>query len=334
VKVRLLYDSVGSNKTPREFFERLAAGGVEVREFNPPTAPDRILSLNHRDHRKLTLVDGRVAFLGGINISGVYVSRRSGSGSGSGSGTSVASGGSARDPAAPAEEPWRDTQVRVEGPVVGDFQRAFLKQWAVVKKEPAIVDKAYFPQLKPAGNEIVRALEGSPAEKTANPVYLALISAIDNAERTVHITNAYFVPHPELVKALEAAARRGVDVHLILPGHTDSWLAFNAGRSFYEDLLEAGVKIHERNVRLLHAKTATVDGVWSTVGSTNLDWRSLAYNDELNVVVLGPEFARQLDALFAKDVGDSTEITVESWRNRSLQARIQEIAARMTAQAL
>jgi cardiolipin synthase A/B len=332
VKVRLLYDSVGSNKTPREFFERLAAGGVEVREFNPPTAPDRILSLNHRDHRKLTLVDGRVAFLGGINISGVYVSRRSGSGSGSG--TSAASGGSARDPAAPAEEPWRDTQVRVEGPVVGDFQRAFLKQWAVVKKEAAIVDKAYFPQLKPVGNEIVRALEGSPAEKTANPVYLALISAIDNAERTVHITNAYFVPHPELVKALEAAARRGVDVHLILPGHTDSWLAFNAGRSFYEDLLEAGVKIHERNVRLLHAKTATVDGVWSTVGSTNLDWRSLAYNDELNVVVLGPEFARQLDALFAKDVGDSTEITAESWRNRSLQARIQEIAARMTAQAL
>ena len=136
------------------------------------------------------------------------------------------------------------------------------------------------------------------------------------------------------MKALEAAARRGVDVHLILPGHTDSWLAFNAGRSFYEDLLEAGVKIHERNVRLLHAKTATVDGVWSTVGSTNLDWRSLAYNDELNVVVLGTEFARQLDALFAKDVGDSTEITVESWRNRSLQARIQEIAARMTAQAL
>ena len=112
------------------------------------------------------------------------------------------------------------------------------------------------------------------------------------------------------------------------------WLAFNAGRSFYEDLLEAGVKIHERNVRLLHAKTATIDGVWSTVGSTNLDWRSLAYNDELNAVVLGPEFAAQMDALFAKDVSDSTEITREAWRQRPFVSRLREAAARAWALAL
>jgi cardiolipin synthase len=323
-KVRLIYDAFGSNKTPREFFERLAAGGVEVRAFNPAT-PTGLLTLNHRDHRKLTLVDGRVAFLGGINISSVYGTARSGS-----------SGSAARrsdeDDGKPFEErPWRDTQVRIEGPAVDDFQQAFLKQWARVTNQPPISDKAYFPQLKAVGNEIVRALEASAAEKAVNPVYLALVSAIDNADRQIHITNAYFVPHPDLVKALVGAARRGVDVHLILPGRTDSWLAFNAGRSFYEDLLEAGVKIHERKARLLHAKTATIDGVWSTVGSTNLDWRSLAHNDELNAVILGPEFAAQMEALFAKDVADSTEITREAWLNRPFASRIREHAARAWA---
>jgi cardiolipin synthase len=326
VKVRVIYDAVGSNKTPREFFERLAAGGVEVREFNP-TTPDRLLMLNHRDHRKLTLVDGRVAFLGGINISSVYGTVRSGSGSGPRRHD--------EDEGKPfAERPWRDTQVRIEGPVVADFEDAFLNQWARLRKEPVITDKAYTPQLKPVGNDLVRAIAGAPSEQEINPMYVALISAIDNAERSVHITNAYFVPHRDLVKALERAARRGVDVKLVLPGRTDSWLAFNAGRSFYEDLLEDGVKIYERKARLLHAKTATIDGVWSTVGSTNLDWRSLVYNDELNAVVLGPEFAAQMEALFAKDIADSTPITREDWAQRPLQARVREISARFWAMLL
>ena len=324
VKVRLVYDAFGSSKTPREFFERLAAGGVEVHAFNPVT-PDRILMFNHRDHRKLTIVDGHVAFLGGINISSVYGTVRYGS-------SVAASRGRDEGEGEPFEKrPWRDTQVRIEGPAVSDLQQAFLKQWAHVTKEPVITDKAYYPQLKAVGNDIVRALEGSPSEKTANPAYLALVSAIDNADREVHITNAYFVPHPDLVAALQSAARRGVDVRLILPGRTDSWLAFNAGRSFYEDLLEAGVKIYERKARLLHAKTAIIDGVWSTVGSTNLDWRSLAYNEELNAVILGPGFAAQMEALFAKDQADSTQITREAWANRSFDSRLREAAARTWA---
>jgi len=331
VKVRLIYDAIGSNKTPREFFERMAAGGVEVREFNP-ASPDRLLLLNQRDHRKLTLVDGHVAFVGGINISGVYLRSRSGSTSGS-SGGSHGAADAKQDPF--DQQPWRDTQVRIEGPVVADLQEAFLKQWARLKNEPVITDKAYYPPLKPAGTELVRAIAGSPSSETGvNAAYVALILAIDNAERSVHITNAYFVPHPELVKALERAARRGVDVKLVLPGRTDSWLAFNAGRSFYEDLLEDGVKIFERKTRLLHSKTATIDGVWSTVGSTNLDWRSLVYNDELNAVIIGPEFARQMETLFGRDLADSTEITHEAWRDRPLQSRIRELAARMTAQGL
>jgi cardiolipin synthase len=132
----------------------------------------------------------------------------------------------------------------------------------------------------------------------ADQLYLALISAIESAETEVCITNAYFVPHPQLVAALAAAARRGVDVQLVLPAHTDSALVYHAGRAHYEPLLEAGVKIYERKERLLHAKSAVIDGVWSAVGSTNLDWRSLAYNDELNAVVLGPDFAMRMKAIF------------------------------------
>lgn len=326
VKVRLIVDSIGSNKTPREFFQRLADGGVDVRRFNPVT-PVGFLALNHRDHRKLTLVDGCVAFLGGINISGVYAKLGAG-----GLSSGASSRGSRESAQAPFDEqPWRDTEVRIEGPVVADLQRGFLKQWARVSDEKGVDGKAYFPELKPAGNHVVRAIDASPSETAINPLYAALVSAIDSADTEVHITNAYFVPHPDLLRALQEAARRGVEVTLILPSRTDSWLAFNAGRSYYEDLLVTGVKIYERKGRLLHAKSATIDRVWATVGSTNLDWRSLVYNDELNAVVLGPEFAAQANALFARDLAESEQITREQWAHRPLQDRLRETSARTWA---
>jgi cardiolipin synthase len=146
--------------------------------------------------------------------------------------------------------------------------------------------------------------------------------------------NPYFVPHEELRRALRDAAKRGVEVTLILPGHSDSWLTYYAGRAYYEDLLEAGVKIYERRNRILHAKSATVDGVWSTVGSSNLDWRSLLYNDEINVVVLGSEFAGQLNEVFRGDVAVSDLITPQAWASRPLDARAKEAAARAWARLL
>ena len=345
LKVRLMYDSVGSNTTPPEFFKEIAASGVEVVEFNPVT-PAKMMTegaaLNHRDHRKLTIVDGRLAFLGGINISGVYGSTDGSSlgsssdayRSGHGMGGSGSLGGSSRGQAGsdpPFEQrPWRDTQVRVEGPVVADLQRAFLKQWERQKKEEVPEDNQLFPELKPQGPQVVRAIAGSPSDsdKGLNAFYMTLISAIECAETEIRITNAYFVPHQELLKALKDAAKRGVDVKLILPSRTDSWLVFHAGRSYYEELLEAGVKIFERKRRLLHAKTAVIDGVWSTVGSTNLDWRSLLHNDELNAVILGTEFAAQMNAIFEKDLANSGEITLADWHNRPIQERLKEFSAR------
>ena len=315
VKVRVIYDAVGCIKTPKEFFKRMSDAGVELLEFNP-ILKGGIDELNQRDHRKITIVDGRIAFLGGINISDVY-------------GTS-SGGGRMRDE--PVEKrPWRDLQSSVEGPAVNEIQKVFLAQWARRRNEPPITDRAYYPTQPQAGPHVVRVMAGSPADEGINGIYATMISAIDNAEKEVRIINPYFVPHEDLRRALREAARRGVEVTLILPAHSDSWITYYAGRSYYGELLEAGVKIYERRDRILHAKSATVDGVWTTIGSTNLDWRSLLYNDEINIVVLGPEFAGVMNGVLERDQAHSDAITREAWAKRPLDVRAKEAAAKAAA---
>ena len=322
VQVNLIYDSVGALGTASTYFDRLRAAGVQVLEFNPvnPLATLRPWALGHRDHRKLLIIDGRTAFLGGINISGVY-----------------SSGSSFRRPSSSSDKAdvvpgWRDTDVRISGPVVAEFQKLFMQTWSTQHGKP-LTPRHYFPNLSPQGTEIVRAV-GSTPDDAFSLIYLMLIAAISNSVKYVYLTNAYFVPDPQLVKALVEAAKRGVDVRLILPGNSDSASAFYAGRSHYEDLLEAGVKIYERRGALLHAKTAIVDGVWSCVGSSNLDWRSALDNDEINAVMLGQVFARQMEAAFKEDMATSDEIDRVSWKQRSLLLRMKEWAARLWGRLL
>ena len=174
---------------------------------------------------------------------------------------------------------------------------------------------------------MVRAIGSSP-EEPYSQIYATLLSAIGIAETSVRITNAYFVPDPQLLAALEAAAQRGVDVTLILPSQSDSWLVFHAGRRYYARLLRAGVKIFERRGVILHSKTALIDGVWATVGSTNLDWRSFLHNYELNAVVLGAEFGKQLQSMFDQDLAASEEITLQTWEQRGVDLRVKELFAR------
>lgn len=315
VQVNIIYDSVGSIHTPKEFFDRLRSAGIQTLEFNPIN-PAKVKkpewTLNHRDHRKLLVVDGKTAFLGGINISESY--------------SNGSSARSNKKKAAAAKAGWRDTHLQIDGPVVAEFQKYFLDTWAR-QHGPSLASRRYFPTLQAQGEAIVRAI-GSEADSGDLPIYLTLLSAISHAERKIHLTNAYFVPDPQLRQALADAARRGVDVQIILPSKTDSWAVFHAGRSHYEELLSAGVTLYERRDAVLHSKTATIDGVWSTIGSTNLDWRSFLHNDELNAVVLGADFARQMETLFARDREASTLISHEQWRRRSLFLRLQEWLAR------
>lgn len=274
VQVNVIYDSVGCIDTPREFFERLRAGGIRTLEFinpvNPAMGNKKEWLLNNRDHRKLLVVDGKTAFVGRINISETY---------------SSGSFSHSRKKGTESEAGWRDTHRQIEGPAVAEFQKYFLDTWAR-QKAPPLPSRNYFPPLRKQGHEIGRAI-GSEADATDRPIYLTLLSAIGHAERNIHLTIAYFVPDPQLRAALADAARRGVDVQLVLPGKTDSWAVFQAGRSHYDELLSAGVRIYERRDAVLHSKTASIDGVWSTIGSTNLDWRSFLHNDELNAVILG-----------------------------------------------
>ncbi len=315
VEVNLIYDSVGTINTPRAFFDRLKDSGVHTVEFNPvnPLEVKKEWLINKRDHRKLLIVDGRTAFLGGINISGVYSS---------GSFAKRKKSRSAKEPAK-----WRDTHMQIDGPVVAEFQKLFLGTWEKQKGEP-LSGRHYFPVLKANGKEVVRAI-GSAVDDPYSLIYVTLLSAIINAEEYVHLTNAYFVPDPQLLQALEDAARRGVDVKLILPSHTDFWAVFHAGRSYYSELLRAGVKIYERRDAVLHSKTALVDGVWSCIGSTNLDWRSFLHNDEVNAVVLGPEFGEQMQAMFIADIEESNVIDLQHWQHRSFILRIKERFARL-----
>jgi cardiolipin synthase len=274
VQVNIIYDSVGTFGADPAFFERLRRSGVRVVEFNPvnPLAPGKSWAPNNRDHRKLLIVDGRTAFLGGVNISSVYASGEL----------------AARD---------------------------------------------YFPAPAARGTEIVRAI-GSTPDDEYSLIYLTLIAAITTAEKRVQIVNAYFVPDPQLMRALLEAAARGVDVRIILPGSSDSGMAYHAGRSHFSELLAGGVRIYERRGAMLHAKSASVDGVWSCVGSSNLDWRSALDNDEVNAVVIGREFAAQMQAAFTLDLAASDEIELAGWQRRAALMRVKEWGARLWARLL
>jgi cardiolipin synthase len=313
VQVNLIYDSVGTLGTPVEFFQRLRDSGICTLEFNPvnPATAKAGWDVNQRDHRKLLIVDGQTVFLGGINISSVYSS------------SSGRQSKTRRD----GELPWRDTDLQIDGPVVAEFQKLFLTNWQAQKGE-TLAPRNFLPPLQPRGNEVVRAIGSSP-DDAFSLIYVTLLSAINSAETEVLLTNAYFVPDPQLLAALKAAAARGVDVRIVVPGSTDSALVFHAGRSYYDQLLQDGVVLYERRDALMHAKTAVIDGVWSTVGSTNLDWRSFLHNQEVNAVVLGAEFGDRMRADFTRDVAQSSQITLEQWRHRSIMMRLKEKVARV-----
>ena len=319
VQVRLIYDSIGSINTPASFFQRLSDSGIEVVEFNPinllKARKEWGLGLTHRDHRKILIVDGKSAIIGGINISKVY-----------------SSGPLKRKANEKAPIHWRDTDVQIEGPAVAEFQKLFLATW-LKQNGPLYSKQNYFPALKEAGNALVRVVGSTPGQSNRIP-FIVYVSVIAFAEHSIHITNSYFIPDDQIIKALTDAAERGVDVKIILPGISDSQLAFHAQRSYYSNLLKSGVKIYEHSSSLLHAKTAVVDGIWATVGSTNMDYLSLLNNDEVNAVILNHQFAVEMENMFIKDLTNSRQITWEEWKKSPYLPRVKGWIANVFARWL
>lgn len=309
VEVNLIYDAWGAADTPPALFDRLRAGGVKVLEFNPMHPNDRVpVELNKRDHRKLLCVDGKLAITGGVNISEVYQNAPRPQGTD------------------PERQAWRDTDVRIEGPVVAEFERYFMDTWAQ-QRGPALAPPPPAPAAH-AGGTMVQAIDGAP-DSDQPLIYRTLLAAITLSQRSIHLTTGFFVPTPDLSRALITAARRGVDVELVVPRESTSSAAVAAGRAEYGDLLEAGVRIYERQDKVLHAKTAVIDGQWSAVGSSNLDWRSAVWNNEIDAIVLGSAFGGRMEALFRGDVAASHEITLEDWRHRSFGERFRELRAKL-----
>jgi cardiolipin synthase len=312
VQVRLIYDGVGCMTTPSAFFQRLRDGGIQAREFNPINPLEMrgtTWKLNQRDHRKILIVDGKVAFTGGVNISNVYSSSLSGSFSREQKGD-------------PIQHSWRDTDVQIEGPAVAEFQKLFLETWAREKGPES--DRNYFPPLKQEGNDLMRVIGSTPGRMN-RVTYMMYVSAFTYADNFIHLTTPYFVPDEQIMKALTHAAERGVDVRIILPGAIESELIFYAGRSYYTRLLKSGVKLYElRTDSILHAKTAVIDSIWSTVGSTNMDLLSFLNNDEVNAVILSRDFATQMEVMFVEDLKQSNQIHLEEWEKRPFSDRVKE----------
>ena len=313
VQVNILYDSIGSLQTSKAFFDRMRAAGIKLIEFNPVNPLKRLGAwrLNNRDHRKILVVDGKIAFTGGVNITENYA-RSSLFRSGSGARSSTELG-------------WRDTHIQIEGPAVAAMQLLFLDAWAS-QREGEIADREYFPPLPEVGDKLVRVLGSKPNGDFE--IYKAYLLAIQESKQSIHLTAAYFAPDVQMLDALKAASRRGVDVKVIFPSISDAGLVFQAGRSFYSELLGAGIKIYQLKASVLHAKTAVIDGAWSTVGSSNLDVRSFLHNSEVNLVILGTDFGTTMESAFQEDLKNSLPVDKEEWLSRPFSEHVKEWAAR------
>jgi cardiolipin synthase len=286
VRVRVLYDWLGGlGKTPRRYWKRLRAGGIEVRCYNPPRF-DRPLGWLSRDHRKTITVDGAVAFVTGLCVGQAWVGD-----------------------AAKHVEPWRDTGIELRGPAVADVEAAFADAWAAAG--PPLPPDGIGPPPPPAGDVALRVVATVP--NTAGLFRLdQLVAAM--ARRTLWLADAYYGGTAPYVGALRAAARDGVDVRLLVPGASDIPLVRLFSRAGYRPLLEAGVRVYEWNGTMMHANTAVADGRWARVGSTNLNIASWLGNRELDVLVEHDPFAERMEAMFLRDLANATEIVLE--RNR------------------
>src|SRR5262245_37651841 len=300
VRVNVLLDAVGSLSVPSEYRDVMVNGGCRVENFRPLDflSLDRV---NNRNHRRILVVDGHIGLTGGSGTSGKWA-------------------GNGRMPGH-----WRDTDVRVEGPVVGQLQGAFAENW-LEATGIAIGGPDYFPRQQGKGTVNAQAVRSSPAGGR-DAMYTMFLLAMASAQRSISITNPYFVPEDKMIETLIVASSRGVRVTILLPGEIDHNIVRQASRSELGRLLTAGVRIYEYRAGLLHAKTMVIDGVWATVGSTNLDRRSFALNDEINLVVYDAAFARELQRVFDDDLTQSSRMTYENWQRRGVFSRLLEFLA-------
>jgi len=292
VRVRVLYDWLGSTfRALPGYWRRLREAGVETRVFNPPRLTDPFWV--RRNHRKLITVDGRIGFVSGLCVSDSWIGKN-------------------------GSEPWRDTGLSVEGPLVADLDATFAESWVLAGMKP--IPKSELPdagEIPQAGSVAARVISGEPGMFRTYRVDQFIAAT---AQRNLWLTDAYFVATTSYVQALGEAARDGVDVRILVPGSSDVPALQPVVRAGYRSLIEAGIRVYEWNGSMLHAKTAVSDGRWARIGSTNLNIASWATNWELDVVIEDTAFAEAMEAMYLEDLANATEI-VPGWQSRRRQAR-------------
>ena len=310
VRVLFLHDAFGSQNLPASYFDRLRRAGVLVATFRPLHwwSLDKF---SHRSHIRVVVIDGSVAYTGGFGLDDKWL----------GDGRST--------------DEWRDTNVRFTGPSVMQLQATFVAGWAEATGALLTGDLLFPPEgFRPEGTKYAGLLHASPTVgSTAAERFLAL--SIAAARRRLYISNSYFVPDDDFRQLLVDAARRGVDVRILTTSdQTDIKTTWYAGRARYEQLLEGGVRIFEYQPTMMHAKTLVADGLWSTVGTLNFDNRSLAFNDESNLLVLDPDFGARMERLFMDDLRYSREIRLAEFRRRPWTQRVWEWSSNLVSRLL
>lgn len=308
VEVKLSYDDVGS-KLSSTMKHQLNESGVLHYAFMPVVFSSFTGKSNYRNHRKIAVIDGKIGYVGGINISDNYVNTQS------------------------SKLYWRDTHLRIYGEAVKVLQFHFLTTWDFVTNESIEIKESYFPEINCKKDVAVQIAASGPDTDWAN-IMEAILTAINNAENYVYVTTPYFIPNPQVITALQIAAKIGVDVKLIIPKDSDSWVAEHATNSFLEPLLEAGVKIYRYTKGFVHAKTMVVDDVFATIGTCNLDNRSFNINFEINALIYDNEESKLLKAQFNSDLEDSELIDLETWKERPRFDKLKESYSRLWAPML
>lgn len=308
VTVRFLFDSLGSMRLTHKFFAPMRAAGIQIATFVPGQTFRERWSINLRSHRKIIVVDGRIGFTGGMNIGDEYLGRD------------------------PHFGYWRDTHVRLEGPTVLQLQDVFAVDWKYATGED-LTNPDLFPIPSARGSTDAQIIAGGPDDDDG-AFHRLLFAAINEAKSHLMLATCYFVPPAALVSALECAALRGVKVRLLVSGKVIYWYTRQAGRSYYDSLLAAGVEIYEYRLGQQHSKTLTVDGAWSFVGTPNFDARSVFLNFEVGAALYDHALAEQLETAFERDIADSDRIDAEDFARRGMWFRVLENFCRMFSPVL
>lgn len=307
VEVRLLYDDVGCWKVPHAFFDEMRGAGIEARSFLKVRFPVFTSKVNYRNHRKIVVVDGRVAFTGGMNIALRYLK-------GLPWGT------------------WRDTHIRVEGKAVYGLQTAFLADWYVVD-HTLITSARYFPEIESCGHSLMQIVTSDPVGEWRD-IMQGLLVAISSARKYFYIQTPYLLPTEPILWALKTAALAGVDVRIMIPARADTRLTHLGSLSYLEEMMQAGVKIYFYEKGFLHSKLMVSDDTLSTVGSTNMDFRSFEHNFEVNAFMYDEAMARQLKEVFLKDQKDALLLQHKLWIKRPWYQKAEESMVRLLAPLL